>query len=222
VLGAGLSGLPPWLVGGLSLAVVFSAVAAVLFVVAERALDDPDPTRRSDRSVSSEDRRRAEIREYLDAIGESYAEDHVVDGYAVAFYLPEHDVAVTFDVDAYFGLGPGDASGPMAVLCEHEMHGHHLGARLPFEVPDVEFGVEPESDGAVRAAFETLDLPTTADAETVRAAYRDRVKEVHPDHGGTEDEFKRVRAAYATASEHADERADGVEPSPARTRSGAS
>jgi len=108
------------------------------------------------------------------------------------------------------------------VLCEHEMHGHHLGARLPFEVPEVDFGVEPDSDDAVRAAFETLDLPTTADAETVRAAYRDRVKEVHPDHGGTEAEFKRVREAYATASEHADERASGVDPAAARTRSGAS
>jgi len=37
----------------------------------------------------------------------------------------------------------------------------------------------------------------------VKSAYRDRVKQVHPDHGGDEADFKRVREAYTLAKQHA-------------------
>jgi curved DNA-binding protein CbpA len=47
------------------------------------------------------------------------------------------------------------------------------------------------------AALNALDVAPDADAGTIRRAYRDRVKAVHPDaDGGDEDEFRRVRAAY--------------------------
>jgi DnaJ-domain-containing protein 1 len=197
---AWLPGVPPWLLGGLSLAAVFSVLAAALFVVAERAFDDVGRAAPQSGSVSSEGRRRREIREYLDAIDERYAEDHPVGSDHVAFYLPGRDVAVTFDAQAYFRIA---GSGTTAVLCEHEMHGHHLGPRLPFEVPDVDYGEPVDEDDVVRAAFDALDLPVTADVETVRSAYRERVKDVHPDHGGSEEAFKRVRDAYTTAKDHA-------------------
>ena len=45
-------------------------------------------------------------------------------------------------------------------------------------------------------AYRALGLDAGADAETVRRAYRERVKEVHPDRGGDEDAFRRVTAAY--------------------------
>lgn len=46
-------------------------------------------------------------------------------------------------------------------------------------------------------ALAALDLSPGADQRAVRRAYRDRVKAVHPDaDGGDEDEFRRVRAAY--------------------------
>lgn len=45
-------------------------------------------------------------------------------------------------------------------------------------------------------AYRTLDVEQGADEATVRRAYRERVKEVHPDRGGDEEEFKRVTDAY--------------------------
>ena len=53
------------------------------------------------------------------------------------------------------------------------------------------------------AAFDVLGLSHGADEAAVRRAYRRRVKEVHPDHGGDEEEFRRVREAYDTARRHA-------------------
>ncbi|WP_225332739.1 ferredoxin Fer [Halomicrobium urmianum] len=43
---------------------------------------------------------------------------------------------------------------------------------------------------------EILDVDPGADEQTVRDAYREQVKEAHPDHGGTAEEFQRVRSAY--------------------------
>lgn len=46
-------------------------------------------------------------------------------------------------------------------------------------------------------ARRVLGVAPDADAEAIRAAYRDRVKEVHPDaDSGTEEAFRRVQAAY--------------------------
>lgn len=45
-------------------------------------------------------------------------------------------------------------------------------------------------------ARSVLDIPPDADDATVRKAYRRRIKEVHPDQGGEEEEFRRVTAAY--------------------------
>ena len=48
-----------------------------------------------------------------------------------------------------------------------------------------------------REAYETLGLDPGASDETVRRAYRAKVKEVHPDaEGGDEEAFKRVNRAY--------------------------
>jgi ferredoxin len=43
---------------------------------------------------------------------------------------------------------------------------------------------------------DVLGVPPDADEATVERAYRRRVKEAHPDHGGSTREFQRVRAAY--------------------------
>jgi len=46
-------------------------------------------------------------------------------------------------------------------------------------------------------AYDTLGLDPNADPEAVKAAYREKVKEVHPDSpGGDEDQFKKVQSAY--------------------------
>lgn len=45
-------------------------------------------------------------------------------------------------------------------------------------------------------AYRVLGVSPDADPATVRQAYRDRVKDVHPDRGGDEESFKRVSRAY--------------------------
>ncbi|MDS0281564.1 J domain-containing protein [Haloarcula onubensis] len=194
-------GLPAWLVFGLLLGVAGSLVVAGLFLVAGRLF----PAKRRVRGVrdGGEERRRAEIREYLMAIDEQFAENHPVDGQEVAFYLPERDVAITFNARTFYRL---ERSPTVPVLVEHEMPGAALGKRLPFETPDISIGPEPEPEPAVdptRQAFAELGLRQGATPEEVKSAYRARVKQVHPDHGGDEEEFKRVREAYTLAKQHA-------------------
>lgn len=52
-----------------------------------------------------------------------------------------------------------------------------------------------------REAYETLGLDPGADETEVRRAYRETVKEVHPDRGGDEAEFKEVTRAYERLTE---------------------
>ncbi|MFB6167610.1 MAG: ferredoxin Fer [Haloferacaceae archaeon] len=44
--------------------------------------------------------------------------------------------------------------------------------------------------------FELLGVEPDADDDAVERAYRERIKDAHPDHGGSPREFQRVRAAY--------------------------
>ena len=51
-------------------------------------------------------------------------------------------------------------------------------------------------------AYDRLGLDPDADQSAVKQAYRERVKETHPDtDSGSEREFKRVKAAYETLSD---------------------
>jgi hypothetical protein len=201
--------LPDWLGLGLLITGAVTAVTAALFVLVRRRFPTRPVSPASERS--GEWKRRREIRQYLRAIDEPFAEDHFVAGRHVAFYLPEREVAVTFDAPAYFRIRN---AGTDVVLAEHEMPGWALGGRLPFETSDVadEFGARTGSDeggaaghvDSVEAAFRTLGVPRTASEADVKAAYRERVKDVHPDHGGQRETFERVREAYATARQAAE------------------
>lgn len=182
-----------WLVIGLGASGVVAVLIAVVFAAGTRLF----PTRTSPGPrYSGEAKRRTEIKEYLSAIGERYAEDHFVAGQEVEFYLPERDVAVTFDARAYFRI---DKSPTYPVLVEHEMPGAHLGDRLPFETPRI---TDPTVD-TTRAAFAVLGLPPTASRAEVKAAYRTKIKDAHPDHGGDRRAFQRIREAYTTARNRA-------------------
>ncbi|MFB6281533.1 MAG: J domain-containing protein [Haloferacaceae archaeon] len=200
-----IASLPSWLLAGLTLGLAASAAVAGLFVAGNRLFPterDGGAASSASGSASGDERRRAEIREYLRAIGEPYAEDHEIEGRRVAFYLLHREVAITFDAQAYFRL---EAAGVETVLCEHEMPGWQLGRRLPFETPAAEAVAAPaDAPDPVATAFSELGLSPDADAAEVRAAYRERVKDVHPDQGGDSEAFKRVREAYATARNHAD------------------
>jgi hypothetical protein len=55
----------------------------------------------------------------------------------------------------------------------------------------------PDNGPTRREAYETLDLEPGADEDAVQRAYRSKVKNVHPDtEGGDEEAFKRVNRAY--------------------------
>ncbi|QGX94630.1 J domain-containing protein [Haloplanus rallus] len=191
--------LPTWLVAGVAMGVAVALLIAGIFVAGDRLFPTPSPDRR--RRIDGTDRRRAEIRTYLETVGERYVEDASVHAETVAFYLPERAVAITFDPQAYFAI---DGTDTHAVLCEHEMPASALGRRLPFDVPEAGRRRSTAGGESVGAAFSRLGLQPTADAEEVRAAYRRRVKDVHPDQGGDSESFRRLREAYATAKEHAD------------------
>ena len=187
---------PEWLVFGLWLSVAVGVLIGVIFLAGSRLY--PTASRPGPRT-SGQGRRRAEIREYLSAIGEEFAEDHFVEGQHVAFYLPKRDVAITFDARAYFRI---ERSPTYAVLVEHEMPGIHLGDRLPFETPEIADDEEDAIDPA-KAAFAVLGVPQGASVAEIRRAYREKVKEVHPDHGGDREAFQQVREAYTTAKKRA-------------------
>ena len=191
-----LSGLPAWLLAGVTLGMVASLVVAGIFVAGQSFF--PTAPRPQGHRIDGTRRRREEIRDYLDLVGESFVADHDLGGVTVAFYLPDRDVAITFDPEAFFHL---DGAGTYVVFCEHEMPAAHLGRRLPFEVDERFVAAD---DDPVRAAFAMLDLDPGADEASVRSAYRQKVKEVHPDAGGDEVAFRRLSDAYATARNHAE------------------
>jgi len=199
-----ISLVPPWVLLGVALGAVASVFVAVAFYLGDRLLGPGTSSSGGGWETAGDERRRQEIREYLAATGERFHEAHEFHDVTVPFYLPERGVAITFDAHDYFRL---EGEGVYTVLCEHEMPGRGLGRRLPFDVEEPDWG--PSDSGQrghdpIDAAFAELDVPTDADTTEVKRAYRERVKETHPDQGGDEAAFRRVREAYATAKNHAE------------------
>jgi len=196
-----LNELPTWLLLGVGLGAVASAAVGAVFYFGDRLFP---PIDRSGQQgyVDGNLRRHAEIRSYLNAIDERFVENADLDGLTAAFYLPGRDVAITFDPRVFFGL---ESAATYVVLCEDEMPVATLGRRLPFEVDEPQQSRSRRTaDRSVTSAFQELGLDAGASQDEVRSAYRSQVKEVHPDRGGTEAEFKELREAYTTAKEYAD------------------
>jgi hypothetical protein len=62
--------------------------------------------------------------------------------------------------------------------------------------------VQQQSGPTPREASQVLGVAVDADESTVKRAYRNRIKEVHPDaDSGDEEEFKRVQRAYEVLTE---------------------
>lgn len=59
-------------------------------------------------------------------------------------------------------------------------------------------GIGPQSGMSRAEAYRRLGLEDGADEAAVKRAYRRKVKEVHPDSGGDETEFRKVTEAYET------------------------
>ena len=197
--------VPPWVLLGVALGVVASALVALAFYLGNRLLGPGTTDSDAGWERAGDERRRREIRQYLAATGERFQEGYGFDDVTVPFYLPERGVAITFDAHDYFRL---EGEGIYTVLCEHEMPGRGLGRRLPFDVNEPEWASndsEQRRGNHVDAAFAELEVAREADASEIKRAYRERVKETHPDQGGDEEAFRRVREAYATAKNHTEE-----------------
>ena len=228
--------VPRWVLWGVGLGIAATGVVALAFYLGDRFVPAPAAST-GRRGAAGDERRRREIRTYLTAAGERFAEDHAFDDVSVPFYLPERGVAITFDAHDYFRL---EGEGVYTVLCEHEMPGRGLGRRLPFDVDEPDWATDESGSGAGRSrrfgggrfgsdrsatgrsggpsrpggpggradpvgdAFDELGVSRDADLDAVKGAYRERVKETHPDQGGDEESFRRVREAYATARNHVD------------------
>ncbi|MFB6197138.1 MAG: J domain-containing protein [Halobacteriaceae archaeon] len=188
--------VPSWVVTGLLIAGGLAGTSAIIFTLGMRAFPDGQST--TSERTASEWKRRGEIRGFLDAAGERYREDHEVSGCRTAFYLPERDVAITFDGATYYRLKESDTH---AILLEHEFPGENLGSRLPFDVNII--GDASPID--MEEAYSVLGIDHGATLSDIESAYRDRIKEVHPDQGGSADQFKRVREAYALAKDRVQE-----------------
>ncbi|QAU12546.1 J domain-containing protein [Halorubrum sp. BOL3-1] len=246
---ADLTGLlPRWVLWGIGLGAAATAVVAFAFYLGDR-FAPPRAAATGRRGAAGDERRRREIRTYLNAAGERFDEGHAFDGVSVPFYLPERGVAITFDAHDYFRL---EGEGVYTVLCEHEMPGRGLGRRLPFDVDEPDWATDESTDAndgssgrfggdrfgaersaergptgrgppgrsdAVDDAFDELGVSRDADLDAVKGAYRERAKETHPDQGGDEASFRRVREAYATASNHVDDGPADRDPDRRRERS---
>jgi DnaJ-domain-containing protein 1 len=93
------------------------------------------------------------------------------------------------------GTGPRDARGRRANGRRAREAGRRRGRQRQRQAPRTDTGPTAQE------AYGILDLDPSADQSAVRNAYRERVKETHPDRGGSEEEFKRVTAAYERLSE---------------------
>jgi DnaJ-domain-containing protein 1 len=88
-------------------------------------------------------------------------------------------------------FGPGGRFGPGPG--PREARGRAKGQQQRAPGADPGSGTGPGD----AEAYRVLGVDRDADQETVRRAYREKVKEVHPDtDSGSEEEFKRVKDAY--------------------------
>ncbi|WP_336135742.1 J domain-containing protein [Natronomonas amylolytica] len=62
-------------------------------------------------------------------------------------------------------------------------------------------GTQPSPSLSKAEAYRRLGVEPGADEAAVTRAYREKVKEVHPDRGGDEETFKEVTEAYETLTE---------------------
>lgn len=147
---------------------------------------------------------------FLDDHGEPFETDETfataAGGVTAPFYLPERDVAVILDdwYDEYLLAKHGDVETVIVeihVTPEHQLLplrrllGVEAGAGAGDE-PTVDLG-DGAVDGDAAAVLDLEDRDLTV--SELKAAYRERIKETHPDQNDApdaEEEFQRVQRAY--------------------------
>ena len=183
-----LATVPAWLSTGLLMGAILTLIIGVVFILGIWRY--PDRVHPTTSGVSVTDRRRHTLVQYLRDAGETVHTEVTVGDVPVAVYLPARDVAFVFAPGAYFALRE---TSTQVILCELEARPAAIAQQLPFI--DAPRRVDPE----LSEALAILGVPHDADEATVRAAYRSRVKDCHPDRGGDPAEFAQVRRAYERA-----------------------
>lgn len=106
--------------------------------------------------------------------------------------------------DAGFGAGPrAEWTGPRRREGRKSGGGGARGRRRQRTRTRQQSRTATDSRGiSARDAYDVLGLDPDADQAAIKAAYRDRIKEVHPDtDGGDQEAFQRVRTAYERLSD---------------------
>lgn len=93
------------------------------------------------------------------------------------------------------------------------VHETRMRGQRPVETGESEFAAarlppaddETEVVAGRQPAHEVLGVERDANDAEIRAAARERIKETHPDHGGSEAEFQRVQEARETLLSEGDE-----------------
>ncbi len=102
-----------------------------------------------------------------------------------------------------FGAGPKeDWTGPRRGQRGQRRQGTGPFGRQRQQRRQRQSGPPQQTGLSVRQAARILGVEPGADESTVKSAYRDRIKEVHPDtEGGDEETFRRVQKAYERLSD---------------------
>ena len=182
------SDLPSWLVHGLGIGIGATILVLIVNLIGVRYIEIRSS---SGERIDADELKHAEVRAYLQAIGEPFMERMPIDDLEVEFWLTEREMAITFDPHVYFDL---IERGQAAVLLEHEVPGQHIGSRLPFDTPPLETATPVSHE--LSWAYETLGVEVGAEQAAIDAAYRERVLESHPDRGGDSGELADVLLAY--------------------------
>ena len=86
----------------------------------------------------------------------------------------------------------------MVLQWDNHFEGGHRIFRAP--IPAHEQPYQRKQKSAARSAYATLGVREDAGDEAIRDAYRTKAMALHPDTGGSEEQFKTLTRAYAEVS----------------------
>jgi len=159
----------------------------------------------------------SELATEMDRMGVDHWRGEIANAHTKSNGLPLHNANPD---DPGFVLRWTDDEEQFAVACDASprlrdnvryvlkwVHETRMRSQRPVETGDTEFaaarlppGDETSGDAvatssAAEPAYKVLGVTSDASEGEIRVAYRERLMEVHPDHGGSEEELSRVREA---------------------------
>ena len=132
----------------------------------------------------------------LERSGEIIRTDTVISGVDIPIYLPEHTTGLVFDPESYMQLH----GSHRVFLIQDNMPLAAVIEMLPFDIDAPTNMVDTthsDDDVGVARLCDSLDVDyTPEDPDSMLSDARQKMKEVHPDKGGSKEEFMRTVSAY--------------------------